>query len=65
MRGFYRVISVSDPRWNKVGKDFICPNRGPLNFDMHMYVDEKSYELGADPPPDLKLYSDWKKDEKT
>lgn len=66
MRGWYRVVSASDPRWNKVGRDFICPNRGPLNFDMQQYVEDRTFELGADPPADLKLYVDWeKKDVKT
>lgn len=59
MRGWYRVISASDPRWNKIGRDFICPQRGPLNFVMIDYVEKTSERLGVLPPADLKLYVDW------
>lgn len=59
MRGSYQVVSLMDPRWNKIGKDFICPHRGALNFDMKKYVEKTSERLQCLPPADLRYFIYW------
>lgn len=61
MRGSYEVVSLRDPRWNKCGRDFICPNRGALNFSMVDWVQHKEWELGCKPPEDLQYLIFWEK----
>lgn len=59
MRGHYQVTSQSDPRWNKLGRDFICPYRGALNFNLQNHIDRTRARLQKDPPADLTYYVYW------
>ncbi len=61
MRGSYEVVSAKDPRWNKHGRDFICPERGALNFSMVDWVAMKQWMLGIEPPDDLQYFVFWER----
>lgn len=64
MRGWYELRSDSDPRFNKLGKDFVCPYRGSLNFDRFKHIAKICMKYGlTEPPPDIKFFIFWEGEE--
>jgi hypothetical protein len=59
VRGWYEITSKLDPRFNKIGKDFICPYRGAMNFDRMAWVEKCCKKYGVDAPADLRYFVFW------
>lgn len=59
MRGWYEITSQEDRRFVKSGKDFICPFRGPLNFNFTEWVWKQAERLKCEIPRDVRLKVFW------